>query len=124
MPTITPIRTGVVVAAIYTALFRHGTLYGGQLIAATGFRSGSVYPALEKLLRAGILEDANDEDAAPAIDGRSKRREVYRYTDEGREWAINELTRLGLPIPTRVEASTNEADTRDDQPPMSRPRRR
>ena len=94
MSTITPVRTGVVIAAIYAALLRQSTLYGGELIAATEFKSGSVYPSLEKLCQAGILERV-DERPDPA-DMRSKRRTVYQLSEEGRAHAVNELRRLGL----------------------------
>ena len=54
-------------------------LWGLAIIKATGHPSGSVYPMLERLERAGWIESSWEEDGAR----RGPRRRLYALTKEG-----------------------------------------
>ncbi len=59
--------------------------YGLQLTAATGIKSGTLYPTLARLETARWLA-STWEDVDPAIEGRPRRR-LYRLTGEGADSA-------------------------------------
>ena len=62
-----------------------GFRYGFDVMEACGLPSGTVYPALRRLEKAGFLKSRwEDADAAHA-DGRPRRR-TYALTDEG--WRV------------------------------------
>lgn len=71
--------TGVVLEAIAA-----GHRYGFDIMDATGIPDGTVYPALRRLERAGMLE-AHWEDDAVAAEGQRPPRRYYRLTPEGAE---------------------------------------
>jgi PadR family transcriptional regulator PadR len=59
--------------------------YGFGLMRATGVKSGSLYPILEGLERAGWIE-GHEEDIDPVGAGRP-RRHMYRLTEDGHHQA-------------------------------------
>ncbi|MEW2568342.1 helix-turn-helix transcriptional regulator [Streptomyces sp. NPDC047070] len=66
--------------------------YGTELMEAASVSSGSLYPALARLERAGwVLGD--DEDIDPRVEGRPARR-LYRMTGEGAREAHLALVEL------------------------------
>jgi PadR family transcriptional regulator PadR len=66
--------------------------YGYDLMRATGFPSGKIYPILARLRRAGLLH-RELEDIDPAAEGRP-RRALYRLTPAGVTTARAELAVL------------------------------
>lgn len=66
--------------------------YGLELMRATGHPSGTLYPILVRLQRAGWIS-ASWEDVDPAAAGRPARR-YYRLTPQGAEAAQRELAEL------------------------------
>jgi PadR family transcriptional regulator, regulatory protein PadR len=66
--------------------------YGYELMRATGFASGKLYPILARLEAHGWLE-ARFEEVDPATAGRPARR-WYRLTEEGTAAARYELAAL------------------------------
>lgn len=55
--------------------------YGLEIMRATGLKSGSLYPILGRLEKAGWIE-GNWEDVDEATEGRPRRR-LYRLTPDG-----------------------------------------
>jgi len=70
--------------------------YGYDLMHATGFPSGKLYPVLGKLVKAGWLL-REEEQIDPAREGRPARR-IYRLSENGIECARNELAVLSQQI--------------------------
>jgi DNA-binding PadR family transcriptional regulator len=66
--------------------------YGTDLMAATGLASGSLYPILTRLRRAGWAQ-ARWEDVDPSVAGRPPRR-YYRLSAEGAARAAAALAAL------------------------------
>lgn len=66
--------------------------YGLELIRETGLPSGTLYPILVRLQRAGWI-DARWEDIDPVVEGRPARR-YYRLTPDGATAARDELAKL------------------------------
>jgi PadR family transcriptional regulator len=66
--------------------------YGLDLIRATGLPSGTIYPILIRLQRAGWLS-AHWEEIDPVAEGRPARR-YYRMTPDGTALARTELAQL------------------------------
>jgi DNA-binding PadR family transcriptional regulator len=79
--------------------------YGLDLMKATGLPSGTLYPILVRLERAGWLE-ARWEDVDPASAGRPARR-YYRLTADGVDRARGKLA--ALHAQTRPAAGTTPA---------------
>ncbi|MFG1608855.1 PadR family transcriptional regulator [Actinoplanes sp. NPDC049265] len=79
-----------VVAALLAA--RADERYGLQLMQATGLPSGTLYPILVRLERAGWVE-SRWEEADPAAEGRPARR-YYLLTAEGAASARREVTHM------------------------------
>ncbi|MGW8268339.1 MAG: PadR family transcriptional regulator [Longimicrobiales bacterium] len=59
-----------------------GFRYGFDVMEACHLPSGTVYPALRRLEKAGLLKSRWEEEAAAHADGRPRRR-TYALTDEG-----------------------------------------
>ena len=59
-----------------------GFRYGFDVMEACRLPSGTVYPALRRLEKAGLLKSRWEEEAAAHADGRPRRR-TYALTDEG-----------------------------------------
>ena len=103
-------RSGAVIIAVYSVLFRRGWCYGQQLVTEAGFPSGSVYPALGRLERDGhITSRLVASQLGPA-------RKYYRLSREGykelaeTERAWNNLVRAMEPIlSTPVPSQPKEA---------------
>ena len=68
------------------------TRYGYDLMRATGFPSGKLYPILAKLVDAGLLL-REKEQIDPSREGRPARR-VYRLSERGVEIARRDLIAL------------------------------
>jgi PadR family transcriptional regulator, regulatory protein PadR len=71
-------------------------VHGLELIKATRYKSGTIYPILERLETAGWLE-AQWEDVDAAREKRPRRRN-YRLTGEGARAAHYELVRAAEPL--------------------------
>lgn len=56
--------------------------YGLDLMSATGLASGTLYPLLARLEKAGWVERRWEDDAACEAEGRPRRR-YYRLTSDG-----------------------------------------
>lgn len=64
-------------------------LYGLEIAKSAGLASGTIYPALARLEREGLLESER-EDIDPSVAGRRPRR-YYRLTGEGERVALAQL---------------------------------
>ena len=69
---------------------RSDLVYGLEIAKATDLKSGTLYPILARLERAGWVE-SSWENVAASEAGRPRRR-YYRLTGEGAESAINALS--------------------------------
>ncbi|MFQ5742587.1 MAG: PadR family transcriptional regulator [Acidobacteriota bacterium] len=85
---------GITSAAILLAIQR-GTSYGFDIIERTGLPSGTVYPTLGRLMRAGYLA-AEWEDRQIADRERRPRRRYYDLTPEGEAALQRALQRVAL----------------------------
>ena len=76
--------------------------YGLELMKATGLPSGSLYPVLGRLERAGWLRSRREQ-IDPAVEGRPPRR-YYELTPDGLAEARTELAALAEQVrpPARV----------------------
>lgn len=72
------------ITALILRVVAAGHQYGFDVMEACGLPSGTVYPALRRLERAGLLKSRWEESAKAHAQGRPRRR-TYRLTDEG--WA-------------------------------------
>ena len=86
-----------------------GRCYGFDVMEACGMPSGTVYPALRRLEKAGLLKSGWEKVAQAHAEGRPRRRS-YALTEEGRlalpaaEQKLAELRRLladVAPVPTQ-----------------------
>jgi PadR family transcriptional regulator PadR len=68
---------------------------GSDILKRTGMLSGTVYPILMRLERAGWLE-SEWETLDPTEAGRPRRR-LYRLTGLGQNKTVDALTQLGIP---------------------------
>jgi DNA-binding PadR family transcriptional regulator len=69
-----------------------GSRHGFDVIDATGLPSGTVYPALGRLERDGLVK-SSWEDAAAARDEKRPPRRYYRVTAQGARTLNTELTK-------------------------------
>lgn len=101
MPTLTVQMQAILSVLLQDVSSGH---YGLEIGKAAGLRSGTIYPALARLERAGWIE-SELEDIDPKVAGRRARR-YYKLTGEGEKAAKAEiastLERL-RPAPQRVE---------------------
>lgn len=75
-----------------------GPVWGLALVKATGRPSGTVYPLLERLERAGHLSSAWEDDPARV----GPRRRLYELTSSGRGWVAaleRDAARSRVPVP-------------------------
>jgi len=77
-------------AAVLLAI-RQGHRYGFDIMDATGFPDGTVYPILRRLERRGVLEGAWEDETRARAEQRPPRR-YYRVTPVGEE-AMGEVIR-------------------------------
>ncbi len=75
--------------------------YGLRLMQQTGLPSGTLYPILVRLERAGWVR-SRWEQVDPAAEGRPTRR-YYRLTAEGAEQARDEVERMHAQMARAVE---------------------
>ena len=82
-----------------------GFEYGFDVIDATGLPSGTVYPALGRLERDGLVRSAWEDEAAAHAEGRPARR-YYRVTAAGQRSLAEtrEYLRALLPPPRSAKA--------------------
>lgn len=73
-------------------------LYGTQLKRLSGFKSGSIFPVLDRLFDAGMLTDRWEESQP---EGRPRRR-YYRFAEGKLALACDLLAGAGKRVPTRV----------------------
>ncbi|TAK13852.1 MAG: PadR family transcriptional regulator [Acidobacteria bacterium] len=76
-----------------------GCEYGFDIIEATGLASGTVYPALSRHERDGLVRSSWEDSARAFRDGRPPRR-YYAITAEGRRALERALDELGV-VPAR-----------------------
>jgi DNA-binding PadR family transcriptional regulator len=87
-----------------------GYRYGFDVMEVCDLPSGTVYPALRRLEKAGLLKSRWEDPAAAQADGRPRRR-IYELTAEGRgalpeaEWKLSEVRRLLGDLPSPEERS-------------------
>ena len=72
------------ITALVLRVVAGGHRYGFDVMEACGLPSGTVYPALRRLEKAGLLKSRWEEAAEARADGRPRRR-TYELTDAGRE---------------------------------------
>ena len=87
--------------------------YGYELMGATGFPSGKLYPVLARLVDAGwLVREREDVDASRA--GRPARY-LYRLSEQGAVAARRELTglseQLAPPVPQSLRLVPDRART-------------
>jgi PadR family transcriptional regulator PadR len=80
-------------------------IHGLELIKGTGYKSGTIYPILERLEIAGWLE-AEWENVDPSVEKRPRRRN-YRLTGEGERCAVAELSNAAGPLLRALRPSLN-----------------
>jgi len=71
------------ITALVLRAIGDGYRYGFDIMDATGLASGTVYPALRRIERAGLLR-SRWEAATAALDSGRPRRRLYELTAEGR----------------------------------------
>ena len=87
------------ITALVVRAVAGGYRYGFDVMEACDLPSGTVYPALRRLERAGLLKSRWEDAAEAHADGRPRRR-TYSLTDEGRrklpeaERKLSEVRRL------------------------------
>jgi len=88
------LRMTTSVLKVLAALLADATAerYGLQLMQTTGLPSGTLYPILVRLQRAGWVE-SRWEQADPIVEGRPNRR-YYRLTAEGAAEARREVAAM------------------------------
>ena len=85
--------------ALILQAIAHGAAYGLDIMDTTGLPSGTVYPALRRLERAGLLQSAWESERRAAREGRPARR-YYEITPAGAEALSEALERFrGLDRP-------------------------
>jgi PadR family transcriptional regulator len=70
-----------------------GHRYGFDIVDVTQFPTGTIYPALRRLERAGLVRSEWESDRAAAAEGRPARR-YYEITPRGVEALETSLSRL------------------------------
>ena len=82
--------------------------HGYALAAATGLKSGTLYPILIRLSDRGLVEESWQEEPQP---GRS-RRHLYRLTADGLASAMGALAAVAQQQPSRRPAAGGARDAR------------
>jgi PadR family transcriptional regulator PadR len=96
------------ITALVVRAVAGGYRYGFDVMEACNLPSGTVYPALRRLEKAGLLKSRWEDAAEAHSDGRPRRR-TYALTDEGwrllpeAERKLSEVLRLLEELP-RTEA--------------------
>lgn len=98
------------VTALVLRAVASGYRYGFDVMEACSLPSGTAYPALRRLERAGLLASSWEEAAEAHAEGRPRRR-VYELTGEGRkalsaaERKLAEVRRLLGSLPPSAEGA-------------------
>ena len=79
-----------------------GHLHGFDIQEETGLSSGTVYPALERLEAAGLVESSWEEPETARREKRPPRR-YYGITAAGKEALIDALERYGALAPVTID---------------------
>jgi DNA-binding PadR family transcriptional regulator len=95
-------------AAIILQALQAGHVYGFSVMEATGLPSGTVYPALRRLERDGLIRSQWESESI-ADAGQRPARKYYRITRWGKATLEASQKRYPLlarlfPVPTREEA--------------------
>ena len=85
-----------------------GWWWGMKLSEELDLRSGTIYPLLARLERAGWLESAW-EDIDPSDEGRPRRR-LYRLTGQGQQIASQSLAEIGHMRTSTAQGSSPGAE--------------
>ena len=80
-------------SALILSALANGYRYGFDVIDATGLKSGTVYPALRRLDRNGLLRSSWEDRALAHAEGRPPRR-IYELTSEGLRVVPKAVARL------------------------------
>ena len=72
------------ITALVLQVVSTGHRYGFEIMEACGLPSGTVYPALRRLEKAGLLKSRWEKESKARAEGRPRRR-TYELTDEGME---------------------------------------
>lgn len=75
------------------ASVRDGARYGLDIVAETGLTSGTVYPTIARLKRAGLLRSRWEQQALAEHEGRPRRR-YHELTAEGARALAEGLERV------------------------------
>jgi DNA-binding PadR family transcriptional regulator len=104
---ISPVRMTTAVARVLAAFLEDPAVgrYGLDLMRASGHPSGTLYPVLTRLLKAGWIE-AQWEEIDPVAAGRPARR-YYRLTRDGVVAARTEIATLHLQLSKAHPTVTN-----------------
>ena len=96
-------RLSVTAVSVLQAIV-NGFEYGFDIIDSTGLPSGTVYPALSRLERDGLVRSAWEDDARAHREGRPARR-YYRITAPGTRALKDALAyyRTLIPVAPRPE---------------------
>ncbi len=78
-----------------------GCQYGFDILEATGLTSGTIYPALEKLERLGLVESEWEDGRVAQRDRRPARR-YYTITDDGKDALIEAMERYRSLAPVTI----------------------
>lgn len=106
----TSVRMTQITALVLRAV-ASGHRYGFDVMEACGVPSGTAYPALRRLERAGLLRSRWEDAEEARAEGRPRRR-TYRLTDVGREVlpdAERKLAEIRRLLGDFSEASASEA---------------
>lgn len=100
------VRVTVDVARVLKEFLREPsrTRYGYELMQATDFPSGKLYPILRRLESAGVLVKEK-ESIDPRVEGRPARR-LYRISGDGVVFAREELAKLSQSLSLPVARPT------------------
>lgn len=96
-------------SALILSAIANGYRYGFDIIDATGLKSGTVYPALRRLDRSGMLRSTWENRGSAHAEGRPPRR-IYELTPDGMDVLPKAVARLRALSGFGTEGAPN-ADT-------------
>lgn len=94
------------IGAVVLYAIRSGQRYGFQIMAATEFPSGTVYPSLRRLEKAGLIRSQWEKAAVARAEQRPTRK-YYQVTPDGESALTEAGKRYRFP---EMEAAQKEAD--------------
>jgi DNA-binding PadR family transcriptional regulator len=94
------------IGAVVLHAIRSGQRYGFQIMAATELPSGTVYPALRRLEKAGLIRSQWEKAAIARAEQRPTRK-YYQVTGDGESALTEAGKRYRL---AEIEAAPKEAD--------------